>query len=144
MQDRIEKSVELKAPTSRVWRALTDHEEFGEWFRVKLDGPFVLNEVSRGVTTYPGYEGMKWEATVVAMERERLFAFKWCPYEHDDEREHHCRKEAGSGVLGRVANSLEALVPRTGSSSRAMHGTTARWRCCSALPVCPIQLRPRA
>jgi uncharacterized protein YndB with AHSA1/START domain len=87
MQDRIEKSVELKAPTSRVWRALTDHEEFGEWFRVKLDGPFVVGEVSRGITTYPGYEGMKWEATVVAMERERLFAFKWSPYEHDDDRD---------------------------------------------------------
>jgi len=30
---------------------------------------------------------MKWEATIVAMEPERLFAFKWCPYEHDDDRD---------------------------------------------------------
>ena len=30
--NRIEKSIELKAPISRVWRALTDHREFGEWF----------------------------------------------------------------------------------------------------------------
>jgi uncharacterized protein YndB with AHSA1/START domain len=29
-KDRIEKRVELKAPVSRVWRALTDHREFGD------------------------------------------------------------------------------------------------------------------
>jgi len=39
--DRIEKRIELKAPLDRVWRALTDSREFGEWFRVKLEGPFV-------------------------------------------------------------------------------------------------------
>jgi uncharacterized protein YndB with AHSA1/START domain len=39
MNDLIEKQIELKAPVSRVWRALTDHHEFGEWFRVKIDGP---------------------------------------------------------------------------------------------------------
>ncbi len=83
MQDRIEKSIELRAPVARVWRALTDHEEFGEWFRVKLDGPFVMGEVSRGRITYPGYEHMKWQATVQAMEPERLFSFTWCPYSED-------------------------------------------------------------
>ena len=87
MQDRIEKVVELAAPLARVWRALTDHQEFGAWFRVDLEGPFVVGEVSLGVTTYPGYEGMRWEANVVAMETERLFAFEWCPYEHDDDRD---------------------------------------------------------
>ena len=40
-KDRIEKRIELKAPVSRVWRALTDYREFGEWFKVKLEGPFV-------------------------------------------------------------------------------------------------------
>ncbi len=48
MNDRIEKRIELKAPVSRVWRALTDYREFGEWFRVKLEGPFVPGQVSRG------------------------------------------------------------------------------------------------
>jgi len=87
MTDRIEKVIELSAPLTRVWRALTDHKEFGIWFRVELEGPFVVGQISRGRTTYPGYEGMKWEATIVAMEPERLFAFKWCPYEHDDDRD---------------------------------------------------------
>ena len=73
----IEKRVELKAPVSRVWRALTDYREFGEWFRVKLDGPFVPGQVSRGQITYPGYEHVKWEAVVQKMEHERLFSFTW-------------------------------------------------------------------
>jgi uncharacterized protein YndB with AHSA1/START domain len=79
MNGRIEKRIELKAPVSRVWRALTDYREFGEWFRVKLDGPFVPGEVSRGQITYPGYEHLKWEAVVQAMEPERLFSFTWRP-----------------------------------------------------------------
>ena len=48
MTDRIEKTIELAAPVERVWRALTDHAEFGQWFRVKLDGPFVEGRPSRG------------------------------------------------------------------------------------------------
>ena len=80
MQDRIEKDIELKAPVERVWRALTDHEEFGEWFRVKLEGPFVVGDVSRGQITHPGYEHLFWQATVTAMDPEQLFAFSWCPY----------------------------------------------------------------
>jgi uncharacterized protein YndB with AHSA1/START domain len=77
MSDRIEKQIELNAPLSRVWRALTDYREFGEWFRVKLDGPFVPGKVSRGQITYPGYEHVKWEAVVEKMEPERLFSFTW-------------------------------------------------------------------
>ena len=77
MSDRIEKRIELKAPISRVWRALTDYREFGEWFRVKLEGPFVPGEVSRGRMTYPGYEHVKWEAVVRNMAPERLFSFTW-------------------------------------------------------------------
>jgi len=77
MNARIEKQIELKAPVSRVWRALTDYREFGEWFRVKLDGPFVQGQVSRGNMTYPGYEHVKWHAVVQKMEPERLFSFTW-------------------------------------------------------------------
>jgi uncharacterized protein YndB with AHSA1/START domain len=77
MNDRIEKRIELKAPISRVWRAVTDYREFGAWFRVKLDGPFVPGQVSRGQITYPGYEHLKWEAVVQTMEPERLFSFTW-------------------------------------------------------------------
>jgi len=83
MDDRIEKRIELKAPVSRVWRALTDYREFGEWFRVKLDGPFVAGQISRGRVTYPGYKHVIWEATVQKIEHERLFSFTWHPYAID-------------------------------------------------------------
>lgn len=83
MSDVIEKRIELQVPVSRVWRALTDHQEFGEWFRVKLDGPFVPGQMSRGHMTYPGYEHLKWEATVQQMEPDRLFSFTWHPYAID-------------------------------------------------------------
>jgi uncharacterized protein YndB with AHSA1/START domain len=76
-ENRIEQRIELKAPVSRVWRALTDYREFGQWFGVKLDGPFAPGQVSRGQITYPGYEHIRWEAVVQKMEHERLFSFTW-------------------------------------------------------------------
>jgi uncharacterized protein YndB with AHSA1/START domain len=83
MSDRIEKRIELKAPVSRVWQALTDYRQFGEWFRVKLDSPFVAGQVSRGHMTYPGCEHLKWEAVVQAIAPEHLFSYTWHPYAVD-------------------------------------------------------------
>ncbi len=77
MQDKIEKTIELAAARAKVWQALTDHEQFGEWFRVKLEGPFVVGEPSRGMMTYPGYETMPWDAIVEAIEPEHFFSFSW-------------------------------------------------------------------
>lgn len=91
MSDRIEKTADLKAPIERVWRALTDHVEFGQWFRVKIDGPFVLGEPSTGHITHPGYEHYKWEAVVTRMDEPRLFAFTW-PHPADP----HADNYAGS------------------------------------------------
>lgn len=83
MDNRIEKRIELKASVSRVWHALTDYRAFGEWFQVKLDGPFVAGQISRGHITYPGYEHLKWEAIVQSIEPEHLFSFTWHPYAVD-------------------------------------------------------------
>ena len=83
MNQRIEKQVELKAPVSKVWQALTDHRQFSEWFRVRLDGPFVLGQLSTGNMTIPGYEHIKWHATIRAMEPETYFAYAWHPYAVD-------------------------------------------------------------
>jgi uncharacterized protein YndB with AHSA1/START domain len=88
MTDRIEKSIELKAPVSRVWRALTDHTEFGTWFRVRLDGPFVPGQLSTGQITHPGFEHVKWAAVVQKMEPERLFSFTWHPYAIDPKQDY--------------------------------------------------------
>jgi uncharacterized protein YndB with AHSA1/START domain len=100
MSDRIEKRIELKAPVSRVWRALTDHREFGEWFRVKLDGPFAAGQLSTGQMTYPGYEHVKWEAVVEKMEPERLFSFSWP----------HPKSNDKSDYTGDYSNEPKTLV----------------------------------
>ena len=83
MQDQIEKRIELKAPVSRVWRAITDHREFGQWFGVKLEGPFVPGRVTNGKMTNPKYDHVKWEANVKELQPERLFSFTWHPYPMD-------------------------------------------------------------
>lgn len=77
MQDRIERDITVNAPIDRVWQALTDYREYGAWFRVALDGPFVLGQVTTGTTTYPGYEGWPFWCQVVAMEEPTLFVFDW-------------------------------------------------------------------
>jgi uncharacterized protein YndB with AHSA1/START domain len=86
--DRIEKRIELKAPLSRVWRALTDYREFGQWFRVKLEGPFVPGQTTRGHITYPGYEHLKMEVVVQKIEPERLFSYAWHPYAVDPNKDY--------------------------------------------------------
>ena len=83
-QNRIEKHVNLKAAPARVWKALTDPKEFGEWFGVRLEGPFVVGATTHGKLTYSGYEHMQWAVDVVKMEPERLFAFTWHPYAMDE------------------------------------------------------------
>jgi uncharacterized protein YndB with AHSA1/START domain len=86
--DRIEKKIELKAPVARVWRALTDHKEFGEWFRVNLQSPFVPGKTTRGNITYPGYEYLVMEVVIQKMEKERLFSFTWHPYAIDPKKDY--------------------------------------------------------
>jgi uncharacterized protein YndB with AHSA1/START domain len=122
MNDLIEKQIELKTPLSRVWHALTDHQEFGEWFRVKIDGPFVVGEVSRGHITYPGYEHLKWEATVQKMEPEKLFAFTWHPYAIDPTVDYTAEpttlvefrlEPTADGTLLRVTESGFSKIPES-------------------------------
>jgi uncharacterized protein YndB with AHSA1/START domain len=81
--DRIEKQIELKASRVRVWRALTDYREFSQWFRVKLESPFVAGQTSRGQITYPGYEHLAMEVVVQKLEPERYFSYAWHPYAID-------------------------------------------------------------
>ena len=89
--DRIEKQVLLRAPRARVWRAITNSEEFGSWFGVKFDGPFKVGAPQRGVlvgTTVDEnvakmqreYKDIPFEITVDRIEPERIFAFRWHPY----------------------------------------------------------------
>ena len=88
MTDRIEKTIDIDAPVDRVWQALADHEAFGQWFGVKLEQPFKPGAESTGFITYPGYEHVRWRATVVSMDRPSLFAFTWHPYAIDPDADY--------------------------------------------------------
>ena len=115
MSDRIEKQIDLKAPISRVWRALTDYREFGEWFRVNLEGPFVVGEVARGFITWPGYEHLRWEAVIEKIEPERLFSFRWHPYAVDPNVDYS--SEAATLVefrLEQIATGTRLLLTESG------------------------------
>ena len=79
MTDRIEKRAVLRAPRSRVWRALTDGAEFSTWFGVKLEAPFSEGATVRGQITTPGYQHLTMEVQVERIEPERYFSFRWHP-----------------------------------------------------------------
>lgn len=82
--DRIEREILLNAPLARVWRALADAREFGDWFGVALKGQtFVAGGRVRGQITYPGYEHLVFEVLVEKLEPERLLSFRWHPYAVD-------------------------------------------------------------
>jgi uncharacterized protein YndB with AHSA1/START domain len=115
VNDRIEKQIELKAPVSRVWRALTDYREFGEWFRVKMEGPFVAGQVSRGHITLPGYEHLEMTVMVQTIEPERLFSYTWHPYAIDTKVDYS--KETPTLVefrLEKSANGTLLVVTESG------------------------------
>lgn len=120
MNDRIEKRIELKASVSRVWRALTDHREFGEWFGVKMEGPFVPGQPSEGQITYPGYEHLRLQVVVQKMEPERLFSFTWHPYAVDPKADYSKEtptlvefrlERTGAGTLLQVTESGFDKIP---------------------------------
>jgi uncharacterized protein YndB with AHSA1/START domain len=82
--DRIEKNVVLRAPRSRVWRAITNAEEFGTWFRMKLDGEIVQGAKLHGTVTRPGNEHISpIEMLIEQVEPERYFSYRWHPYALD-------------------------------------------------------------
>jgi uncharacterized protein YndB with AHSA1/START domain len=82
--DRIEKNVVLRAPRARVWRAITNAKEFGEWFRMKLDGEIVQGATLHGTVTRPGNEHVSpIEMLIEQVEPERYFSYRWHPYAID-------------------------------------------------------------
>ena len=78
--DRIERKILLKAPLARVWRALSDAKEFGDWFGVDFSGKsFVAGALVRGKVTYPGYEHVVMEVLIERVTPERLLSWRWHP-----------------------------------------------------------------
>jgi uncharacterized protein YndB with AHSA1/START domain len=75
--DRIEKQIVLRAPRSKVWRALTTPEQFSAWFGANVAGPFTPGARVRGPVTHKGYEHVMMDFTIERMEPERLLSWRW-------------------------------------------------------------------
>lgn len=82
--DRIEKHFEVSATRSRVWRAISDADEFGTWFGMKLDRPFARGATVFGRLTMPKYDHITVELQIAAIEPEGYFAYRWHPGAIDD------------------------------------------------------------
>jgi uncharacterized protein YndB with AHSA1/START domain len=112
--DRIEKQIELRTTVSRVWRALTDYQEFGEWFGVKFEAPFVVGETARGRIMVPGYEHLMLEAVVQKIEPETLFSYTWHPYAIDTKVDYS--KETPTLVEFRLEKTATGTLLRVSES----------------------------
>lgn len=129
--DRIEKEVTLRAPLERVWRAIADADEFGRWFGVRFDGPFVEGESVVGVITpttvdddvaaaQQPHTGQRDTWHVVAVEPLRRLAFRWHPYGVESGVDHSTEPttlveftltETDGGVLLRIVESGFDAIP---------------------------------
>jgi uncharacterized protein YndB with AHSA1/START domain len=130
-QDRIQKSILLRAPRSRVWRAIADPQEFGSWFGLKIDGQVAPGSKVTGTivpTTVDAtiakqqreYEGLQFEMTIDHVEPERLFSFRWHPNGVDGDVDYTAEpttlvsfeiEERPEGVLLTVTESGFARLP---------------------------------
>jgi uncharacterized protein YndB with AHSA1/START domain len=131
MNDRIEKEVVLRAPLDRVWRAISDADEFGRWFGVRFDGPFVAGASVTGVITpttvdedvaraQEPHAGKSDTWQIVAVEPQRRLAFRWHPYGVEDDVDYSQEPttlveftltETNDGVLLRIVESGFDAIP---------------------------------
>ena len=91
---KIEKKVLLKASQSRVWRAISDSQQFGAWFGMKVEGPFVAGKPIKGsiaptkvdpeiAKLQEPHAGKAFEILIEKVDPEREFAFRWHPFAVD-------------------------------------------------------------
>jgi uncharacterized protein YndB with AHSA1/START domain len=133
--DRIEKQILIKATRKRVWRALTDTGEFGEWFRVKITGQFAPGKSISGGILHPGYEHLTWNATIEKMEPERYFSWRWHPNAVDPQKDYSHEpttlvafelEDAPGGTLLKVTETGFDQIPLD-RRERAYRGNSEGW-----------------
>lgn len=120
--DRIERSIRIDGSRDKVWRALTDAEQFGAWFGADLSGnAFSPGQRVRGPMTLPGYEHLFFDAVTERVEPQELMSFHWHPYSDDPLADYAdeqptlvtftLRDLPGEGILLTVVESGFSLIP---------------------------------
>ncbi len=120
--DRIEKLVNLDAPRSRVWRALTDYTQFNQWFGVSLTAPFTPGAAVSGKINIRNYEHMTMTIWIESMEPERFFSFRWHPYAVEEGVDYNAEpttlvtftlEDAGAGTKLTIIESGFDAIPES-------------------------------
>ncbi len=120
MEHRIEKQIELDAPVSRVWQALTNYKEFGEWFGFKFESQYAPGQVVVAPLTISGLEHIKVEIAFQKMEAEKYFSYTWHPYALDPQIDYSKEQptlvefkleKSGNGTLLLVIESGFEKIP---------------------------------
>ncbi len=134
--DRIEKEMLLKATRARVWRALSDAEEFGSWFGAALKGNvFAPGAQVRGPITIAGFQHIAFDALIVEMEPEQRLAFRWHPYPIDAAVDYSLEErtlvvmtlsDAAGGTLLKVVESGFDKLPAARRAA-AFHANSGGW-----------------
>jgi uncharacterized protein YndB with AHSA1/START domain len=86
--DRIERTIFLPAPRARVWQVVANYREFGKWFGIEFNGPFVTGARLQGQVTHPGYEHVRVEITVERVVPEKVLSWRWHPNAVDTTRDY--------------------------------------------------------
>jgi uncharacterized protein YndB with AHSA1/START domain len=120
-EDRVEKTIELRAPRSRVWRAISNGKELGAWFGLgmplELVGDFVPGAQISGTWIIDGREVKEPFCTIEHVEPERALVFRWVPYEVPPGEDH--AKHPTTRIefrLEDIANGTRLTVVESGFS----------------------------
>lgn len=135
--DRIERSIHIKAPRSRVWRALSNAEEYGHWFGANLKGQtFAPGQHVRGpMDASCGHDNVIFDALIERVEPEHLLSYRWHPYAVDQAIDYSIEqrtlvtftlKDAAEGTLLTVVESGFDQVP-PGRRLEAFRMNSAGW-----------------
>jgi len=76
---KIERSILIRASRARVWRAITNVEEFSKWFGVTIEGEFMPGAQVRMTSLEPCGPDPVVRVTIVNVAPEQLFSWRWYP-----------------------------------------------------------------
>jgi uncharacterized protein YndB with AHSA1/START domain len=133
--DRIVKLVDLDAPRSRVWRALTDYKQFSQWFGVSLSTPFTPGAEISGKLTFKNYDHLTLTIWIETMDAERFFSFRWHPYAVEEDVDYSAEpttrvtftlEDAGAGTKLTIVESGFDAIPES-RRAKAFSMNSAGW-----------------
>ena len=135
--DTIERSVLIQASRERVWRALSDAQEFGTWFGASLKGQtFSPGKRARGPITIPGYTHVTFDVVIERMEPQHLISYRWHPHAIEPGADYTAEEPTlvtftlkdgpgGSTLLTVTESGFDKVPPHR--RLEAFRGNTAGW-----------------